>query len=50
MQEVIVKQLAKPNYIVFKSEEIQAACPGILTIPEAINGFGLLQTVQQGKQ
>jgi len=48
-----VKQLSKlalqglnNNQLVFTYEEIETACPDILTIPEAINGFGLLQAVQ----
>ena len=49
----IVKQLARlslealnDNKLVFTSEDIEAACPDILASPEAINGFGLLQAVQ----
>ena len=49
----IVKQLSKlalqalnNNQLVFTYDEIQVACPDILAIPEAINGFGLLQTMQ----
>ena len=34
------------NKLVFTFDEINAACPGIATIPGAINGFGLLQAVQ----
>ena len=49
----IVKQLAKlslealnNNKLVFTSEDIEVACPDLIAIPEAINGFGLLQAVQ----
>ncbi|XP_065918721.1 nucleotide-binding oligomerization domain-containing protein 1-like [Dysidea avara] len=49
----IVKQLSKlalqalnNNQLVFTYEEIEAACPDIITTSEAINGFGLLQAVQ----
>ena len=49
----IVKQLSKlalqalnNNQLVFTYEEIEAACPDVISIPEAINGFGLLQAVQ----
>ena len=49
----IVKQLSKlalqalnNNQLVFTYEEIEAACPDVVTTPEAINGFGLLQAVQ----
>ena len=49
----IIQQLSKLsldalsiNKLVFTFEEIKAACPGIETIPGAINGFGLLQAVQ----
>jgi len=49
----IVKQLAKLslealnyNKLVFTCEDIEAACPDIITTPEAINGFGLLQAVE----
>ena len=48
-----VKQLARlsfdalnDNKLVFTSEEIQEACPNIITQPDGINGFGLLQAVQ----
>ena len=34
------------NKLVFTFDEIKAACPDIVTIPGAINGFGLLQAVQ----
>ena len=49
----IIKQLSKlslealsTNKLIFTFDEITAACPGITTIPGAINGFGLLQAVQ----
>ena len=49
----IVQQLSKlalqafnNNTLVFTCEEMQAACPNVIAIPEAINGFGLLQAVQ----
>jgi len=49
----IVKQLSKlalqalnNKQLFFTYEEITTACPDIVTIPEAINGFGLLQAVQ----
>ena len=49
-----VKQLSKlaldalnNNQLVFTYEEIEAACPDVITTPEAINGFGLLQAVEQ---
>jgi len=49
----IVKQLArlsfdalKDNKLVFTSEEIQRACPDIVTKRGGIGGFGLLQAVQ----
>ena len=42
------------NQLVFTHDEIKAACPDIVTTPEAVNGFGLLQAVQHfgilGKQ
>ena len=51
--DVIVKQLSKlameglnDNKLVFNSEEIEAACPDIATVPGAVNCFGLLQAVQ----
>ena len=34
------------NQLVFSLDEIKAVCPGIEDIPEAINGFGLLQAVE----
>ena len=34
------------NKLVFNLDDITAACPGIVAIPGAINGFGLLQAVQ----
>ena len=34
------------NKLVFTFDEIKVACPDIVTIPGAINGFGLLQVVQ----
>ena len=50
---IIIKQLSKlslealsTNKLIFTLDEITAACPGITTIPGAINGFGLLQAVQ----
>ena len=49
----IVQQLSKlameglnDNKLVFNSEEIEAACPDIATVPGAVNCFGLLQAVQ----
>ena len=48
----VIKQLSKlallalnKNQLVFTYEEIKAACPDIITFPEGINGFGLLQAV-----
>jgi len=50
----VVKQLSKlslealnDNKLIFTLEEIKRACPDIAAIPGAINGFGLLQAVQQ---
>ncbi|XP_065902408.1 protein NLRC5-like [Dysidea avara] len=50
----VVKQLSKlsfealnDNKLIFKLKEIEEACPDIAAIPGAINGFGLLQAVQQ---
>jgi len=34
------------NKLIFTLEEMRAACPGIEAIEGALNGFGLLQTVQ----
>ena len=34
------------NQIIFSLKEIKSTCPEIDTIPGAINGFGLLQTIQ----
>ena len=49
----IIQQLSKlslealnNNKLIFTLDEITAACPDIVAIPGAINGFGLLQTVQ----
>ena len=49
----IIKQLSKlslealnNNQLVFSLDEIAAACPDIVAIPGAINGFGLLQAVR----
>ena len=49
----IIQQLSKlslealnSNKLVFTLDELTAACPDIVTIPGAINGFGLLQTMQ----
>ena len=49
----IIQQLSKfsmkalnNNKLVFTFDEIKAACPDIVSIPRAINGFGLLQAVQ----
>ena len=49
----IIKQLSKLSLqslneekLIFTYDEITTACPKIATIPEAINGFGLLQAVQ----
>ena len=36
----------KDNKLIFTLDDITAACPDIVTIPGAINGFGLLQAVQ----
>ena len=51
--KIIIQQLSKlameglnDNKLVFNSEEIEAACPGIATVSEAENCFGLLQAVQ----
>jgi len=49
----IIQQLSKlslealnDNKLIFTIDEIKAACPDITAIPEAINGFGLLQAVE----
>ena len=49
----IIQQLSKlslealnNNKLIFTLNDITAACPGIVAIPGAINGFGLLQAVQ----
>ena len=49
----IIKQLSElslealnSNQLVFTLDKIKSVCPGIETVPEAINGFGLLQMVQ----
>ena len=49
----IIKQLSKlslealnKNKLIFTLHELTAACPDIAVIPGAINGFGLLQTIQ----
>ena len=49
----VIKQLSRlsldaldNNKLTFTLDEIKTACPGITTIPGAINGFGLLQAVQ----
>ena len=49
----IIQQLSKfslealnNNKLVFTFDEIKVACPDIVAIPGAINGFGLLQAVQ----
>ena len=49
----IIRQLSKfslvalnNNKLVFTFDEVKAACPDIVAIPGAINGFGLLQAVQ----
>ena len=49
----IIQQLSKlslealnNNKLIFTLYELTAACPDIATIPDAINGFGLLQAVQ----
>ena len=49
----IVQQLSRlslealnNNKLVFTYEEIKEACPDIVSIPEAINGYGLLQAIQ----
>ena len=50
---MIIKQLSvlslkalNNNKMIFTLDEITAACPNIMTVPGAINGFGLLQAVQ----
>ena len=49
----IVKSLSKlalqalnKNQLIFTHDEIKTAYPDIVTTPEAVNGFGLLQAVQ----
>ena len=49
----IIKQLSmlsleaiNKNKLIFTLDEIKTVCPDIITIPGAINGFGLLQAVQ----
>ena len=49
----VVLQLAKlslevldSNKLIFSLDEINTVCPDIITMPGAINGFGLLQAVQ----
>ena len=49
----IIQQLSKlslealnNNKLIFTLDDITAACPDIVAIPGAINGFGLLQAVQ----
>ena len=49
----VIKQLSMlafkgllKNQLVFVEDEIKEVCPEVYNIPEAINGFGLLQTVQ----
>ena len=49
----IIQQLSKlslealnENKLIFNLHEVIAVCPDIVTIPGAINGFGLLQAVQ----
>ena len=49
----IIQQLSKlslealnNNKLIFTLQELTAACPDIAAIPDAINGFGLLQAVQ----
>ena len=49
----VVQQLSKlsleglnTNKLIFTTEEMRAACPGIEAIEGALNGFGLLQVVQ----
>ena len=34
------------NKLIFTLDEMNSACPSIASIPEAVNGFGLLQVVQ----
>ena len=50
---MLIKQLSvlslkalNNNKLIFTLDEIIAACPDIMTVPGAINGFGLLQAVQ----
>jgi len=49
----IIKQLAalsleglNNNKLIFTSDEIKKLCPGVISTEDAINGFGLLQTVR----
>ena len=49
----IIQQLSKfsldalnNNKLIFTFEKIKLACPNIIDVPGAINGFGLLQAVQ----
>ena len=49
----IVKQLSKlsfeslnNNKLTFTQDEVETACPDITTMPDAINGFGLLQATE----
>ncbi|XP_065892676.1 protein NLRC3-like isoform X2 [Dysidea avara] len=49
----IVNQLSKlsleslnSNKLIFTQDEVEAACPGIISTPGTINGFGLLQTIE----
>ena len=49
----IIQQLSKlslaalnDDKLIFTFEEIKASCPDMIAIPGAINGFGLLQTVE----
>ena len=51
--DVIIQQLSKlslkalnDNMLVFTFDEIKEVCQGIVSIPGAINGFGLLKAVQ----
>ena len=55
--KTIVQQLSalclkslETNELVFSLQEIKSACPEIDTFPGAINGFGLLQTVEHYSQ
>ena len=46
LYKLSLESLNNNNKVVFSYDEIEAACPGITSLPEAINGLGLLQAVQ----